>query len=405
MAIATSSLAASYFVLDVPDVRWSNAAAGKTVRVTITPSNGAGVDLYETYTPDSNGVVTLRGLAELIQPYVKPCPTPLRQNLVTLHGVWLATVSKASFTAQLLNGSNTTISPTFHSYAFYSSRRTQATPGATAIWLTRYTERTILPVQPIALSVLLMQDLTARFVVEGTAAGGTTIQTATVNIPLTSASGTNANDESYSSVSGAASGTAPTYAAVIHYTVADLALAAGIAVPLRVTAELLRSGTVVDSVTYHIDRTHHAQRRVVAFTNCFGMLETEAFTGTDDEKTELDAEFGWVDRDYEKISTREVTQHRLATQFTDDVRARSLADIAASPEVFLIHADGTDCWEKMTVTAFDLTHNRPRTAPQTAYLTLRPSAMHQEEVQRTGDTDPGQARHRIFDYTHDYTFN
>lgn len=390
MAITTTALAASYFVLDVPDLRWTGAADADKVRVVITPRNGEGVDYTEPYVPDADGVVTLRGLAELIEPYVRPCPTPLRQDLVVGHGVWLATVVRASFTAQLLRADGTTITPTFHSYAFYASRRTKATPGATAIWLTRYTERTILSVQPICLSVLLMNTLTAQLVVEGYKNG--TLQTVTVPVNL-------------SAGSGAASGTAPAYAAVVHYTVADLAEAAGMTQVLRATAQLMRSGTMVDSVTFHVDYTHHAQRRVVAFTNCFGMLETEAFTGTDEVGTELEAEFAWVDRDYEKTSTREVTVHRLAARFTAGDRRDSLRDIATSTEVYLIHEEGTDSWQKMTVTGLEMTDTRPHTAPQTAFLTLRPAAMHQEEVDRTGDTDGGQTRHRIFDYTHDYTFN
>jgi len=391
MAITTTQLAASYFVHDVPDVRWTSAATAARVRLVITPQNGNTVDFTETYVADADGAVTLRGLAELIEPYVKPCPTPLRQDLVVRHGVWLATVVRAAFTAQLYDASGTTIQPTFHSYAYYASRRTSVTPGATAVWLTRYTERTILAVQPVCLSVLLMDGMSARFVVEGVSEG--TVQTATVGIDLSSAA------------SGAANGTAPAYAAVVHYTVADIAEAAAVGQVQRVTAELMKGTTVADSVTFNIDRSHHAQQRVVAFTNCFGMLETEAFTGTDAETTELDNEYAWIDRDFEKTYTREVTEHRLAARFSDKNRRNSLRDITASSDVYLIHENGKDCWQKMTVTALEMTDSHPHTSPPTAYLTLRPSAMHQETVLRQGDTDPSQTRHRIFDYTHDYTFN
>lgn len=394
--MTTQQLAESYFVLDVPDVRWTDAADGRRVRVVISPQNGEQVDFSENYTPDNNNAVTLRGLSELIQPYVKPCPTPMRQDLVQGHGVWLATVVRASFTAQLYDEpeegqSAQMIGQAFHSYAYYASRRTTATPGSTAMWLTRYTERTVLAVQPLTLSVLLVEGLTARFVVEGLNSQDE-LQTVTVPIDITGAE-------------GAALGTAPAYAAVIHYSIPDLTTAAALTKVLRVTAELLREGRAVDSVTFHIDYKHHAQQRVVAFTNCFGMLETEAFTGADDVSTELEAEYAWMDREYEKTCTREVTQHRLAARFTGDTRRDSLRDITASPELFLIHDEGADCWQRMTLTAFEMTDRRPHTAPQTAYITLRPSAMHQEEVARRGDTDSGEVRHRIFDYTFDETFN
>ncbi|MBO4906231.1 MAG: hypothetical protein J5486_04230 [Bacteroidaceae bacterium] len=391
MAIATSQLDASYFVLDLPDVRWTGAQAGKRVRVVITPQNGQAVEFSESYVADTDGAVTLRGLAELVEPYVRPCPTPLRQDLVTGAGVWLATVVRAAVTVQLYKTGNATIQPTFHTYAYYASRRTTAKPGATAMWLTRYTERTIIPAQPITLSVLLQGALSARLLVEGLQTDGT-LATATV-----------APD--FSAADGSSTANAPAYAAVVHYSLEQVASLAAVGQVKRITAELLRSGTVVDSVTFHVDYSHHAQQRIVAFTNCYGMLETEAFTGIDDLTTEMDAEFSWMEREYQKTSTREVTQHRLAARFTSDTRRDSLRDITASPEVYLIHEDGISCWEKVTVTAFEMTDHKPRTAPQTAYLTLRPAAMHQEEVARRGNTDSGHTRHRIFDYTHDYTFN
>lgn len=391
MAITTSTLAASYFVLDVPDVRWTGASAGRRVRVVVNPENGTRVEFSENYTPDNDNAVTLRGLAELIEPYVKPCPTPLRQDLVVRYGVWLATVTRASFTVQLYDDNGSTIQPTFHSYAYYASQRTDATPGTTIMWLTRYHERTIISVQPITLSVFLIEGVTARFVCEGTDDNGN-ISNATVNADL-------------SSGQGASAGSAPAYAAVVHYTVAELEWAAHVGTLRRVNAELLYNGSVVDSVTFRIDHSHHASRYVVAFTNCFGMIETEAFTGADEATTEMDAEFSWMDRDYEKTSTREITQHRMAARYTDDVRRNSLRDIMTSLEVYVIHCEGQDCWERHTVTGFEMTDKRPHTAPQTAYITLRPSAMHQEVVTRQGEDDPGQTRHRIFDNTFDYTFN
>lgn len=391
MAIATTSLNSAYFVLDVPDVRWTSAADGKSVRVTIVPENGESVQFTEDYTADADGAITLRGLAELIESYVKPCPTPLRQDLVISHGVWLATVVRASFTAQLFDEEGNTIAPNFHSYAYYASQRTKVTPGATAIWLTRYTDRTISPVQPITLSVLMRSSLTARFVVESVSDG--LISTATVAIALPS--------------SASVAGTPPAYAAVVHYTLADLASAAhvGASEIRRVVAELMSGGSVVDSVTYHIDHRHRPQLHIVAFTNCFGMLETEALSGSDERTTTMDAEYAWIDREYDKTNQALVTADRLCAGHISDAQRQSLQDLAASPEVYLCHDNGTDCWDKMTVVDLEMSDRRPRTSPQTAYVTLRRSARHQEVVDRTGSTDEGDHRDRIFDYTFDNTFN
>lgn len=391
MAIATS-VDSSYFVLDTPDVRWTGAAAGRNVTVTITPSNGTPVFFTEGYTPDADGAVTLRGLAALLQPYVTPCPTPLRPELLTTSGVWLATVTRALWSAQLYDGSTPAapVGAPFQSYAYYASQRTDTRPGSAVFWLTRYTDRVITPEQPMVAAFFLTSDtLAARLRVFHLDTEGA-IQTKTVAVAL----GENA-----------VHGTPPSYAAVLHYTLSAVATAAEVtADSIRIVDfQLLRSGTVIDSVRFRIDRAHRPQLRLVAFTNCFGMLETEALTGADERTTEMSADFAWMDDEYEKTAQQEVTTERLCAGHVTEVQRNSLRDLAASPEVRLFHENGESCFERMTVTAIEMTDRRPRTQPQTAYVTLRRSARHQEVVSRTGDT--GDNRDRIFDYTFDETFN
>lgn len=394
MAIATS-VNSSYFVLDVPDVRWTGAAAGegKNVRVTITPENGAQVQFTEAYSPDEDGAITLRGLAELLQPYVKPCPTPLREDLLRSSGVWLATVTRASWTAQLFTepdeGDPTTVSPTFHSYAYYASQRTNASPGETGIWLTRYTERSMVPTQPIVLSAFLTSSLSVQVRVTYETAAGTLAQT------------------SFAPTLGNGAANPPAYAAVLHYTLSGIASAAHVDADSIhiVTVELRRNSTAIDSVTFHIDRTHKTQQRLVAFTNCYGMLETEALIGSNDRTTAMEAEYSWIDREYEKTSQEEITTEHLCAGSISEQQRSSLRDLAVSPEVYIFEEDGSSCFDKVTVTGIEMTDRRPRSAPQTAYIDLRRSHRHQEVVNRTGDTDSGGERHRIFDYTFDSTYN
>lgn len=392
MAIATS-VDSSYFVLDVPDVRWTDADAGRNIKITITPENGEPAEFTEGYVPDADHAVTLRGLSELLQPYVKPCPTPLRQDLLITSGVWLATVTRALWTAQLYTSPTDGSAPEpvggpFQSYAYYASQRTDTRPGNAAFWLTRYIERTIQPEQPLVLSAFLTGNLTARvrvtYLSEGVLAQTT-----------------------FAPSLGEGAAIPPSFAAVLHYTLDGIAAAADVdAGSIKiVTFELVRDDSVLDSVTFHIERKHRTQLRIVAFTNCFGMLETEAITGADERTTEMEAEFAWVDRQYEKTTQDEVTAERLAARHMTKQQRDSLRDLAASPEVYLIHENGAECFERMTVTALEMTDRLPHTAPQTAYITLRRSHRHQEVVTRCGDTDPDSTRSRIFDYTFDKSFN
>lgn len=399
MAIV-NSLENGYFVLDTPDIRWIDAAAGRTVEIAITPQNGAAVSFTENYTPDSDDAVIVRGLAGLLQTYVSPVPTTgaTFQLLLTTAGVWAATLSLASWTAKLYAADGETqVGSTLTSKAYYASQRTNTRPGLSPIWLSRYTERDIVPQQQLVGCFMMASGISARLRVYYQATDGT-LQTVVVTPSLT----------------GVAATTPPTQAAVLHYTLSALATAVNASLPAadiieaddiqQVDFELMQNSAVVDTLRYRIDRTHKKVLRVVAFTNCFGMLETEALTGSEASDTQMEGDYSYMDDQYEKVAQQLVTNARLCAGAVNTERRNSIRDITTSPEVFIIHNGVRSCFERVTVTGLELKDQQPHTTFQTAYITLRPSHRHQEVVSRGAVADTEQLD-GIFDYTFDDSFN
>lgn len=386
MAIV-NSLEGGYFVLDTPDVRWPVASTGRTVTVSITPLNGPTSTFSERYTPDGDGSVVLRGLSGLLQSYCFPCPTSLRNDLLTSGGVWLATLSRCQWTAVLTDSEGAQVGDTLTSYAYYSSQRTNTLPGSAAIWLSRYTNREVVPQQPLLASFMLTTGLSARLRIRYMDNGSMheTVYTPTI------------------------SGTpeaVPTQAAVLHYRLSDIATAASIEADsiYQVDFELLNGENLADTLRYRIDRSNKKLLRIVAFTNCYGMLETEAFTGSENSKTEMEGEYSYIDDVYSKISQSLIQTSRMAAGNVTDERHCSLRDLVTSPEVRMVYdADGT-CFDQVTVTDLEMEDRRPRTAFQTAYVTFRPSHRHQEVVSRGPSTSP-ETQDGVFDHTFDDSFN
>lgn len=388
MAIV-NSVEGGYFALDTPDVRWAVASEGRMVAVAITPLNGNAATYQEAYVPDGDGCVTLRGLGALLQPYTSPCPTAITQNLLAGSGVWIATLSRAQWTATLYAEDGQTVIPPVHtSYAYYSSQRTNTRPGATAIWLCRYTQRDIVPQQPLLASFMLTPGLSAQIRVRYLDAAGAMHQKL-----LTPA------------IDGVATQT-PSQAAVLHYRLAALATDAGVDADaiVQVDFELINGNAIADRLRYRIDRTHKKVLRVVAFTNCFGMLETEALTGSETADTTLSGEFAYMDDQYEKVAQQLVTTQRVCAGSVNDERRSSIRDLTTSPEVYLTYGAEGSCFERVTVTDLELRDQRPHTTVQTAFVTLRPSHRHQEVVHRGASVNP-ELVDGIFDYTFDDTFN
>lgn len=388
MAIV-NSMENGYFVLDTPDVRWPVADGGRVVRVSITPLNGAEASFSENYTPDADGSIVLRGMAGLLQPYTAPCPTPLRRELFTGSGVWLATLSRAQWTATLYKADGTTtVSPVHSSYAYYASQRTNTRPGATAIWLSRYTARDIVPQQPLIACCMLTPDVEAR-----------------IRVYWRDDEGLVHESMATPSLEGVPEET-PSQAAVLHYRLEALAELVDVDAGSieQVDFQLINAGEVADTLRYRIDRSHKRMLRVLAFTNCFGMIETEAMTGSEDSNTELEGDFSYMDDQYEKVAQQLVTTSRICAGNVTDERRDSIRDSTTSPEVFIAYGREGCCWQQVTITDLELRDNRPHDTFQTAFLTLRPSHRHQEIVSRGPGVDK-EIIDGIFDYTFDDSFN
>lgn len=397
MAIVNAaSLATNYFVMDMPDIQWTGLGSydSVNVRVTITPLNGSTVQFVERYVPDGSGAVTLRGLAELMQPYVKPSPTDLASVNLTSSGVTIITVTRAQVAFALFDEEGNSVGSSRSCHVYYSNQRTNTYPGSIKKWLSRYSDRPLYKKQRVVASAFCFSGVSVNLRVFWEKNGE--VQTANVVPTLTGSSAT-----------------PPTDAFTLHYSMNDIASAIGNGCTddsIRIVdVQLKNSGSVVDTIRYRVDRVQLPRHTMVAFTNCYGMFELEAFTGVDEESTTMEGEYAWMDDSYEKIAESDVTEHHLCAGHVTKEQRRSIEDISHSPKVAIVYkGEGSVLapvdYEPMTVTGIEIPNRHPRTAPQTAYVTLRHAPRHHEVVSR-GSGDSATYDDGIFDYTFDNSYN
>ncbi len=396
MAIVNASLVASdYFVMDLPDIQWTGLSDYDqvTATITITPLNGPQVQFSEAYVPDSDGAVTIRGIAELMQPYVAPSPTELAAINVATGGVNIVTVTRAMLNILITaDGQSVGSSPT--TYAYYSNQRTNTYPSSIKKWLSRYTDRALYPLQRITASAFLFTG--SRIFIRAYYDNDGALAETTGEV----------------SISGGSAAATPTDAVTLCYTIAQAAAIAGCPADSEVyiiDVMLYDGSTKVDSIRYRMDKDIPKTYVMVAFTNCYGMLEIEAMTGNDEINTSLEGTYAWIDDEYEKIDQSEVTEHHLCAGSITDEQRKSLRDIGQSAKVAIVYK-GTGSvlapsrYEPVTVTGQEIKDTRPHTQPQTAYITLRHAPRRHEIVARGAD---GSASYDdgIFDQTFDNTYN
>lgn len=392
MAIVNASLLANnYFVMDMPDVQWTGLTGTVTLRIIITPLNGAVTQITETYVPDNDGAVTLRGLSEMLQPYVSPSPTELAAVNLTNNGVTLATVTRASVGLALFDSEGNSVGSSCHCYVYYSNQKTDTYPGSLRKWLSRYTDRPLFPAQRVTASAFLVDGISAKLRVHYVQDGA--VMTADMAVPLT----------------GSAE-QPPTDVFILCYALEYIAAAVGCdKEDVKIVDVLLMDGqTTLDTIRYRVDLAEPDSLRIVAFTNCYGMFETEPFTGTDERSDSMEGEYSWIDNTYEKISEEVVSEHRLCAGHISEEQRRSIGDIAHSPKVAIVYKGNGSVlapaeYEPMTVTGIEINDKQPHTEPQTAYVTLRHAPRRHEVASRGAGNatyDDG-----IFDYTFDDSYN
>ena len=390
MEVATG-IDSSYFVLDVPDLGWGVVPTARLLTFEATLPDGSSRTFTEPCTADSDGSVSFRGLGSLLESYV--APVALSPSLLETSGVTLHTLSRAAFSVTLTYGAEESPSTsTLGSVAYYASRRVSQAPSGLRMWLSHYHRREIGALQPLLFGTLAYPGIGVRLRVCWLSSGHlwTTFLTPVCPSPSSSSP--------------------PTEALVVCYSLDALAALVNAVHPsggeclasaIRlVCADLLDGVTVRDTLVFEVDPLPRRLRRLVAFTNCWGLPEVEDFWSSDERTTQLDGEYAWVSDSYRRVSTSSVTRHRLCTSYTSESHRENLLDLSVSPEVLLCSDGGSGEWRRMTVEDVDLTDLRPWSEPPVGYVTLRESDRHQCVVSRSA-SPLGEG---IFDETFDETF-
>ena len=397
MAVATS-IDSSYFVVDVPDFGWSGVPTARALEFTVTPVVGSTVTFTDPCVADGNDSVVFRGLSQLLESYVGGLS--LTSSLFTSSCLSVHALACASFRVTLhLETEETPVTSTLSSVAYYSRSRMSFLPVGCRMWLSRYHRRRVSASHPLVASSFVFPSIDIRLRVSWMSAGVSRL----TELSSLAGSASLSLSESFSVYA-----VTPKDAVVLCYSLSAIASAVTSSVGspclasdiCHVYADLLHSGSVVDTLEFEIDHGHRKLEQLVAFTNCWGMPEVESFTGSDARTTEVDGEYSWMDDAYVKTCGQEVTSHRLCAGSVTEAQRSSLRDLSSSPEVYLLRDGATSCWERQTVTGIEMSDRRPRTQPQTAYVTLRPSERHQEVVSRS----VCPVVEGVFDETFDETF-
>ena len=369
----STSFDTSYFALDVPDL---SVAVTVEKRVTITFSHG-GEELgtiEEIYYPDEDGNIVIRGLGELAMSYLKPMPAELFSDSRHVKG-WDAGVVSLSILVENAEADSTSVLSEppvrFSTEVYYCSTRCNITPASFEGFLNRYSQRTISPLQPLMLTHKQFSQTSVRWIVRyennGSIGEGQRMDIISRTV-----------------------GSLYLEQFQVHELSAEKVL--------EVVVECMDDQQVIDRIIYKIDHGHQRQQTAFAFTNCFGAWETEALTGADERKDELEATFGIIESRYRKVHTELTEEHRVCSGFISAEQYQSLLDMARSEHVYLLNDDGT-LGEEVTITGIEFSEKKPHTTPNAVYLTYRVSNMHQEVFERK---QPQTGR--IFDDTFDTTF-
>ena len=373
--MTVTSFDTSYFALDVPDLSVA-ASVKKSVTLTFSADSETLGTVEEIYYPDEDGNILIRGLGELAMSYLKPMPADLFSDSRHVKG-WdtgMVTLEVVVENAESVPVTQLSDPPLrFSTDIYYCNTRCNVTPDSFDGFLNRYSQRTVSPLQPLMLTHIKFAPTSFRWIMRYES-GGRIIEGQRVD-SIARTVGTLYLEQ---------------------YRVQELVPAKVFEVVAECVNEELQQ--VTDRVIYKIDHGYRRQQTVFAFTNCFGVWETEALTGADERKDELEGTFGMIDSQYRKVHTELTEEHRVCSGYCSAEQYNSLLDMVRSEHVYLLNDDGT-LGEEVTITGIEFSEKKPHATPNAVYLTYRVSNMHQEVFERK---QPQTGR--IFDDTFDTTF-
>lgn len=375
----TTTLNSAYFADDVPALQTSFAAGGSVV-FAVTDSGGTQLATWEEdYYPDANGQITIRGIGEIGMTYLLVGSASASG---WTYAPWVQVRVTVTYTPAL---SHETIA-VFTTKIYYSRARTQISdPTAYTGFLSRFTERTIVPNQPLTFAYM---ELTAA-------------PTLRYGVSWMTEDGVKYHAWDEAQTAGTA-GTMKTFSMPLSDIASAVTTQSGETCTagqiLAVEVKLVRGGSVADSLKCYVDQGHQRQLTAFLFHNCFGVAESMAFTADDERTNELDSEMAFMGDDYRRSWSDLEEYHTVDSGSINEEEYQACVDLATSPFVYLLDEDGT-AGEEVVITAVDYADTKPRVTPTRVRVTYRSTAKTTGKFDRAARVPVG-----VFDETFDESF-
>lgn len=124
-----------------------------------------------------------------------------------------------------------------------------------------------------------------------------------------------------------------------------------------------------DCIRFDVDRRTRSERAThFVYLNMFGVPECVSFTGKDEEKQELESDFGYAGREYVRLDSQLVESHKCHSGWLSQEKRRAVYDLMSSPYA-AVYEDGV--LRRIAITEVESAVSRPAYEPQSVRLTWR----------------------------------
>lgn len=162
---------------------------------------------------------------------------------------------------------------------------------------------------------------------------------------------------------------------------------------------MMVSGTVYDVVQFKVDRRHWPQQTEMVFLNTFGLPETVVMRGREEERHELDAEFGYAGWNMVRLDDDVQRDFTVNSGWLTKAERRQYGELYRSPLTGRQESLGL---RRIVVREIEVAFTTPSNEPASFDVTYRYADRRQEWF---ADLDPNTAGHNIFDSTFSIEFD
>lgn len=349
------------------------------VNYTVFGADGSELSSFgESYYPDREKCVRLRGLGEVMVAYLGGHGVC---DMFSVDSGFMDIGGFATLQIDICDGGSGELLQSCSQVFYAADCRTGVFPSNYRYFLSRWRERMILP----------SQLLTCGYIYSG--------QRLKASVMCRDANGVTTCGSCFLDVAGVPEG----HVVMHQYKPFDIVrkVANGAEVDLSevefITFELMDGSTRLDYMKMDIDYGHCRTRTGLLFKNTFGILEHFICKGQNKCTEDLDGVYAWIGRKYRKMYSDLTSMYTVMSGPIDEQAHQTLKDAVRSDEVYLMDDFVLD--DMVTICDVDMERISASSKPFSDSVTYRVSDKVQDFFSRSR-----QLGARIFDDSFDKTF-